>query len=133
MVDIKCTLIQNILDRTKRLSLQGEFNSTAWRQILSLIAVTDMIKWVETLDDASDLETRLVKLRDDLLLCYSDNLKLCRDYNSADTQVFTSTNIPNHTPMWDRVWDNSSNRIDPSGFIIPEEQHGLIFAGIKDL
>lgn len=135
MVNIECTLIQNIKDKIKRLSLQGVSDPIGLRQILSIIVISDLIEWTESLNDASEVEAFLVKLRNDLLMCYSKNLKLCNDYNSQDMRAFTSTNISESIPMWDRVWDNNGNRVDPDGLIVPgepEEGTGLIFAGIGD-
>lgn len=133
MVNIECTLIQNIKDKIKRLSLQGVSDPIGLRQILSIIVISDLIEWTESLNDASEVEAFLVKLRNDLLMCYSKNLKLCNDYNSQDMRAFTSTNISESLPMWDRVWDNPGNRIIPSGLVVPDKETGLIYQGIKDL
>ena len=94
---------------------------------MSIIVISDLIEWTESLNDASEVEAFLVKLRNDLLMCYSKNLKLCNDYNSQDMRAFTSTNISESIPMWDRVWDNPGNRITPSGLVVPDKETGLIY------
>lgn len=110
MVDIECTLIKNIQDKIKKLSLQGVSDSLGFRQLLSIVMVTDLIEWAESLQDTSGMEEALVKLRDKLLVCYSKNIKLCHNYSKEAVSIYTSTNIPSSNQMWDRVWDNPNEQ-----------------------
>lgn len=110
MIDIECTLIKNIQDKIKKLSLQGVSDSIGFRQLLSIVMLTDLIEWAEALQDTSGMEQALVKLRDKLLVCYSKNIKLCHNYSKEAMSVYASTNIPHSNPMWDRVWDNPNEQ-----------------------
>lgn len=99
-----------------------------FRQLLSLIIVDDMIQWAEDLDDASTTEANLVLLKQHLLRCYSDNLKLCYDYTSDSQQSYTNVNTPQGTYDWNRIWDTQSSP-DPMSkgdIYIPVELGGII-------
>ena len=68
--------------------------------------VSDLIEWAESIQDTSSTEQALVKLRDNLLMCYRDNIKPCYDYRKEAISAYTSSNVPVPSTMWDRVWDN---------------------------
>jgi hypothetical protein len=81
---------------------------------LSIIILNDIIKWTEANQDTSIDETRLVKLRDELLLCYGDSLQYCTDYNSDVIDWYTNTNTTTPVTKWDRMWDNQGPIIRPN-------------------
>lgn len=98
-----------------------------FRQLLSLIIVDDMIQWAEDLDDASATEANLVLLKEHLLRCYSDNLKLCYDYTSDSQRSYTNVNTPQGTYDWNRIWDTSGLDTMSSGEVyIPIVPEGVI-------
>lgn len=99
-----------------------------FRQLLSLIIVDDMIQWAEDLDDASATEANLVLLKEHLLRCYSDNLKLCYDYTSDSQRSYTNVNTQQGTYDWNRIWDtpNGSGTISKGDVYIPVEPGGII-------
>ncbi len=137
MVNIDCTLIQSIYDKVKRLSLQGQTDSIGFKRLLSIIILNDIIKWAEANRDTSIDETRLVKLRDELILCYRDSLQYCTDYNSDVIDWYTSTNTTTPVTKWDRMWDNQGPIIRPNQQppLEPDQDptSGLIFGGILDI
>lgn len=127
MIDFYCTIKNNILDKIKKLSLQMQADPKGFRQLLSLIIVDDMIQWAEDLDDASATEANLVLLKEHLLRCYSDNLKLCYDYTSDSQRSYTNVNTPQGTYDWNRIWDTSGLDTMSSGEVyIPIVPEGVI-------
>jgi hypothetical protein len=55
----------------------------------------------------------LVKLRNKLLHCTKDNLKICRTYTNDAELIYTNVNTPQSNYDWDRIWDNNNHILRP--------------------
>lgn len=97
------------MDKFKKLSLQAQPDNKGFKAIMNLIIISDLIEWAEVLEDATQKETMLVKLKNKFLRCYKNDLKICQAYNTNNELIYSNVNTPQGNYDWDRVWDNYNN------------------------
>lgn len=105
MIDIDKTIYKNVLNKINQLRYQAKSDTKAFKQILKLIFVNDMIEWASQAPE--EVKEKLHKIQQQLILC---NAHITPEYEDTSL-AYTNVNTPQTTDTWKRVWD-SYNKIE---------------------
>lgn len=105
MIDIDKTIYKNVLNKINQLRYQAKNDTKAFRSILKLIFVNDMIEWASQAPE--EVKEKLHKIQQQLILCDSH---ITPEYEDTSLE-YTNVNTPQTTDTWKRVWD-SYNKIE---------------------
>lgn len=105
MIDIDKTIYKNVLNKINQLRYQAKSDTKAFKSILKLIFVNDMIEWASQAPE--EVKEKLHKIQQQLILC---NAHITPEYEDTSL-MYTNVNTPQTTDTWKRVWD-SDNKIE---------------------
>lgn len=105
MIDIDKTIYKNVLNKINQLRYQAKSDTKAFKSILKLIFVNDMIEWASQAPEG--VKEKLHKIQQQLILC---NAHITPEYEDTSL-AYTNVNTPQTTDTWKRVWD-SYNKIE---------------------
>ena len=102
MIDVDKTIYKNVLDVVNRMRYQADSNKNAFKAILQLIFVNDMIEWAS--QEPEEVKEKLHKIQQQLILC---NAHITPEYEDTSL-AYTNVNTPQTTDTWKRVWDSDN-------------------------
>lgn len=106
MIDINSTIYKSIVDQFAQLRYQAIDNPKAFKAILDVIILDDMLEWASGLDDRQERQEALREKRQQLLLC-NPTFKL--QYVDSES-AYVNPGTPQSNSTWKRVWDASESR-----------------------
>ena len=114
MIDIDKTIYKNVLNKINQLRYQAKSDTKAFKSILKLIFVNDMIEWASQAPE--EVKEKLHKIQQQLILC---NAHITPEYEDTSL-AYTNVNTPQTTDTWKRVWDSDhATKIPDSQIFIP--------------
>lgn len=114
MIDINKTIYTNVLNKINQLRYQAKNDTKAFKSILKLIFVNDMIEWASQAPE--EVKEKLYKIQQQLILCDSNIIPEYEDTSLA----YTNVNTPQTIDTWKRVWDSDhATKIPDSQIFIP--------------
>lgn len=102
MIDYAKTILSTIVDKINRLRYQAQDDSKAFKAVLQLIILDDMLEWAEQHESEQVLE-KLYDLRHQFVMC--SNI-FNKEYSNPSTDPYINVNVPQTTDTWKRVWDS---------------------------
>lgn len=100
MINVDKTIYKNVLDVVNRMRYQADNDKNAFKAILQLVFINDMIEWAS--QEPEEVKEKLLKKQQSLILC---NSHINPEY--IDTSLaYTNVNTPQTTDTWKRVWDS---------------------------
>lgn len=103
---INSTIQQSIIDTFGKLRYQAKDDPKAFKDILKIIILDDMIEWSNSVSGMqSDLKKIQQKLRDlqtQFILC---NPAFSKQYIDSEL-AYVNVNTPQSSSTWKRVWDS---------------------------
>lgn len=102
MIDVDKTIYKNVLNVVNRMRYQADSNKNAFKAILQLIFVNDMIEWAS--QEPEEVKEKLHKIQQQLILC---NAHITPEYEDTSL-AYTNVNTPQTTDTWKRVWDSDN-------------------------
>lgn len=102
MIDIDKTIYKNVLNKINQLRYQAKSDTKAFKSILKLIFVNDMIEWASQAPE--EVKEKLHKIQQQLILC---NAHITPEYEDISL-AYTNVNTPQTTDTWKRVWDSDN-------------------------
>lgn len=102
MIDIDKTIYKNVLNKINQLRYQAKSDTKAFKSILKLIFVNDMIEWASQAPE--EVKEKLHKIQQQLILC---NAHITPEYEDTSL-AYTNVNTPQTTDTWKRVWDTDN-------------------------
>ena len=106
MIDINSTIYKSIVDKFGQLRYQAKDDPKAFKAILDVIILDDMLEWASGLDDRQELQEALYEKRQQLLLC---NPAFKLQYVDSES-AYVNPGTPQSNSTWKRVWDAACNR-----------------------
>ena len=106
MIDINSTIYKSIVDKFGQLRYQAKDDPKAFKAILDVIILDDMLEWASGLDDRQELQEALYEKRQQLLLC---NPAFKLQYVDSES-AYVNPGTPQSNSTWKRVWDAAESR-----------------------
>jgi hypothetical protein len=103
MIDIKKTIFTNIVDKINMLRYQAKDDPKAFKALLNIIIVDDIIEWSESLDTPHKVFEKLIEKRHALL---TNNPCIKLQYSDFST-AYVNVNTAQSSDTWKRIWDAS--------------------------
>lgn len=121
MIDVKRTITSTIKDKIDKLRKLAVNDTKAFKKILYLIIMDDLLDWSAYLDAPETLQMQLKKARVDFILLNTEFVieRFKETYTDLDgnpivikqLQPYVNVNTPQTTDTWKRVWDAPSDTI----------------------
>lgn len=118
MIDYEKTILSTIVDKINRLRYQAQDDSKAFKAVLQLIILDDMLEWAEQHEPEQVLE-KLYDLRHQFVMC--SNI-FNKEYSNPSTDPYINVNVPQTTDTWKRVWDSKYGIGD---YIVEDSPEGV--------
>ena len=106
MIDINSTIYKSIVDKFGQLRYQAKDDQKAFKAILDVIILDDMLEWASGLDDRQELQEVLYEKRQQLLL---GNPAFKLQYVDSES-AYVNPGTPQSNSTWKRVWDAAESR-----------------------
>jgi len=106
MININSTIYKSIIDKFGQLRYQAKDDPKAFKAILDVIILDDMLEWASGLDDRQELQEALYEKRQQLLLC---NPAFKLQYVDSES-AYVNPGTPQSNSTWKRVWDAAESR-----------------------
>lgn len=103
MINIKKSIFTSIKDKIGKLQKLADNNTIAFKKILYLIILDDLLDWAEYLDEAQDVQDKLKNLRISFTLNNKD--AIIPIYDSCESRMYVNVNLPQTNNTWSRVFD----------------------------
>ena len=101
---ITSTIQQSIIDAFGKLRYQAKDDPKAFRSILEVIMLDDMLEWAAGLAEPESVLKALFDKRLDLINC---NPAFNIQYKDSKP-IYTNVNTPQSNDTWKRVWDSEN-------------------------
>lgn len=115
MIDVKKTITSTIKDKIDQLRKLAINDTKAFKKVLYLIILDDLLDWSSYLDAPETLQMELKKARVDFILANTEFVIERFDETYTDPagnpivikplQPYVNVNTPQTTDTWKRVWD----------------------------
>lgn len=103
---INSTIQQSIIDNFGKLRYQAKDNPKAFKDILKVVMLDDIIEWSASVlgmsPDLSRIQQKLKDLQMQFILC---NSAFSKQYIDSET-AYVNVNTPQSNSTWKRVWDS---------------------------
>lgn len=103
---INSTIQQSIIDTFGRLRYQAKDDPKAFKNILKVVMLDDIIEWSASVlgmsSELSEIQSKLRDLQTQFILC---NSAFSKQYIDSQT-AYVNVNTPQSNSTWKRVWDS---------------------------
>lgn len=103
---INSTIYQSIIDNFGKLRYQAIDNPKAFKDILKVMMLDDIIEWSASVlgmsPDLREIQQKLKDLQTQFILC---NSAFSKQYMDSET-AYVNVNTPQSNDTWKRVWDS---------------------------
>lgn len=105
---INSTIQQSIIDTFGRLRYQAKDDPKAFKNILKVVMLDDIIEWSASVlgmsPDLSEIQQKLRDLQTQFILC---SPAFSKQYIDSET-AYVNVNTPQSNSTWKRVWDSQN-------------------------
>ena len=114
--DINSTIQQSIIDTFGKLRYQAQDNPKAFRAILELVIMQDIMEWAGSVitseEELNAVQATIIEKQKKLILCNPD---ISIQYLDSPN-IYTNVNTPQDYYDWTRVWDRPNVTIPTQTF-----------------